>query len=138
MSLMESSLSLDSSETASSAKRSDALMLSAAESLRTRPERLTAKSQKFYDITPETTISARRKALELQPQHQANPKLEPKLQSELEPPQPEPQPQLTEEDIQDLVDWLEELWLTDEEVRSTCTEADWLEFIETIRQTPVE
>jgi hypothetical protein len=134
MSLMESSLSLDSSETASSAKRSDALMLSAAESLRTRPERLTAKSQKFYDITPETTISAKQKALELQLQRQAGSKLKLQPEPALEP-QPQYEPYLT---TQELIDWLEELWLTDEEVRSTCTEADWLEFIETIRQTPVE
>jgi hypothetical protein len=55
------------------------------------------------------------------------------LQSE-----PEPQPQLTEEDIQELVDWLEQLWLTDEQVRETSTEAEWLEFIEILKQTPLE
>jgi len=120
MSLMESSLSLDSSETATSAKRSDALMLSVAESLRTRPERLAAKSQKFYDITPETTISAKRKALKPQPQSE-----------------PEPQPQLTEQDIEELIDWLEELWLTDEELRQQCTEAEWQEFVEAVGQTPI-
>jgi hypothetical protein len=60
------------------------------------------------------------------------------LQSELEPLQPESQPQLTEEDIQELVDWLEQLWLTDEEVRETSTEAEWLEFIEILKQTPLE
>ena len=59
MSLMESSLSLDSYETTSTAKRGDALMLSAAESLRTRPERLIAKSQKFYDITPQAIAESK-------------------------------------------------------------------------------
>jgi uncharacterized repeat protein (TIGR01451 family) len=75
------------------------------------------------------------------PPQQPQIELQSELQSESAP-QPEPalesQPQLTEEDIQELVDWLEELWLTDEEVRSASTEADWLELIETIRQTPVE
>jgi subtilisin family serine protease len=60
------------------------------------------------------------------------------LQSDLEPLQPEPQPHLTEEDIQDLVDWLEQLWLTDEEVRNTSTEAEWQEFIEILKQAPLE
>ncbi len=62
MSLTAGTLALDSSETAS-AERGDALMLSAAESFRTRPQRLAAKSQKFYDITPATTITARQQAL---------------------------------------------------------------------------
>jgi len=75
-----------------------------------------------------------------QPQIELQPEPEPQLQVQFEPEllQPEPQPQLTGEDIQELVDWLEELWLTDEEVRSAITEADWLEFIETLRQTPIE
>jgi len=69
-----------------------------------------------------------------QPQPVLEPQLQPELQSE-----PEPQSQYEPSyDTQVLIDWLEELWLTDEEVRSACTEADWLEFIETIRQTPVE
>lgn len=63
---------------------------------------------------------------------------QPEAQIELEPLQPEPQPQFTEEDIQDIVDWLEQLWLTDEEVRKTSTEAEWLEFIEILKQTPLE
>jgi hypothetical protein len=73
-----------------------------------------------------------------QPQIELQPEPQPYVQIELEPLQPEPQPQLTEEDIQDLVDWLEELWLTDEEVRKTSTEAEWLEFIEAVRQSPIE
>jgi hypothetical protein len=51
---------------------------------------------------------------------------------------PEPQPQLTEEDIQELVKWLEEFWLTNEEIRSTTTEAEWLEFIESLGEIPIE
>ena len=127
-------LGLENSELALAGNR-DALMLSTAtESLKARPERLIARSRKFYDITPETTISAKRKALELQLQRQAGSKLKLQPEPALEP-QPQYEPYLT---TQELIDWLEELWLTDEEVRSTCTEADWLEFIETIRQTPVE
>ncbi len=58
--------------------------------------------------------------------------LESEPQSELE-----PQPQLTEQDIQELVDWLEELWLTDEQLRQQITEAEWQEFVEAVRQMPI-
>jgi len=69
-----------------------------------------------------------------QPQPVLEPQLQPELQSE-----PEPQSQYEPSyDTQVLIDWLEELWLTDEEVRSASTEAEWLKFIETVRQTPVE
>jgi hypothetical protein len=68
----------------------------------------------------------------------APPQQQTELQSEPQSLQPEPQPHLTEEDIQDMVDWLEQLWLTDEEVRKTNTEAEWLEFIEILKQAPLE
>jgi hypothetical protein len=67
---------------------------------------------------------------------QSEPQLEAQL--ELEPSQLEPQPQLTEEDIQQLVDELEEIWLTDEDLRNVMTEAEWQELIEGVRQSPVE
>lgn len=82
----------------------DDLMLStAAESLKARPERLVAKSQKFYDITPATTISGRRKALEIE-----------KI------------------DIKKILKWLDEIWL-DEEVRKVITEDEWREFVEAVK-----
>jgi hypothetical protein len=59
-------------------------------------------------------------------------------QPELQSQPPEPQPQLTEEDIQQLVAELEQIWLTDEDLRSVMTEAEWLEFIESIREIPIE
>ena len=39
-------------------------------------------------------------------------------------------------DIQELIKWLEELWLT-EQVREQLSEAEWQEFIETVRETPI-
>ena len=57
--------SLEKSPT-SSAANTDDLMLSNAESMAARPERLVAKSQKFYDITPARTISGKQKLLELE------------------------------------------------------------------------
>jgi hypothetical protein len=53
-------------------------------------------------------------------------------------PQPESHRRITEEDIQRSVDWLEQAWLTDEQIRNRYTEAYWLEFIESVRQTPTE
>jgi hypothetical protein len=66
----------------------------------------------------------------------APPQQETELQPEPEPSQPEPQ--FTEEDIQQLVDELEQIWLTDEDLRSAMTEAEWQELIEGVRQSPVE
>ena len=42
---------------------------------------------------------------------------------------------ITEADIDELVRWLEELWLTNEEVRKTNSEAEWLSFIETVEKS---
>jgi alpha-tubulin suppressor-like RCC1 family protein len=96
-------LGLENSELDSTGNR-DALMLSTAtESLKARPERLIARSRKFYDITPETTISAMGKALHLQPQYQAKPEPafelqpEPQLQVQSAPELLQPEPQPTEE-----------------------------------------
>ncbi|HIJ53266.1 MAG TPA: hypothetical protein HPP66_08950 [Planctomycetes bacterium] len=103
------SISLENSKTALTDNR-DALMLSTAtESLQTRPERLAAKSQKFYDITPETTISAMQKALDAQ-----------KVDIEVS--------------IKEVLTWLEELWLTDAEVRKMISEDEWLKFMESVIQ----
>lgn len=97
------SIILESSKTALTSDR-DALMLStASESLEARPERLVAKSQKFYDITPATTISGKRKALEIE-----------KI------------------DIKKILKWLDEIWLN-EEVRKVITEDEWREFVEAVK-----
>jgi hypothetical protein len=105
------------------------ILLDAAASLKARPERLIAKTQKFYDISPETTISAIQNALELQLQlrHQAKSKPKPEVQfTEL-------QPQLTEVDIQKLVDWLDEIWLKGE--LEGWTEDKYLEFRKSIEDS---
>jgi len=109
MSLMESSLSLDSYETTSTAKRGDALMLSAAESLRTRPERLRAKSQKFYDIIPANTVSALRRAEEAKRQRIDEAK-----------------------DTKDILEWLDEIWINGD---IDWTEERYLEFRKSIEES---
>jgi len=40
-------------------------------------------------------------------------------------------------DIEALIEWMEELWLTDEQLREQFSKAEWLEFIETVRKTPI-
>ena len=108
MSLMESSLSLDSYEKAIPVKRSDNLMLSAAESQETRPERLRVKSQKFYDITPETTISARQKQLDAM-------KIEPV-------------------NIKEILQRFDEIWLSGD-LKETMSEDEYLELRKTIEES---
>jgi hypothetical protein len=43
-------------------------------------------------------------------------------------------PQLTAADIEEILKWLADLWLTDEEVRKMITEDEWLKFIEAVIQ----
>ena len=43
-------------------------------------------------------------------------------------------PELTAADIEEILKWLAELWLTDEEVRKMITEDEWLKFTESVKQ----
>ena len=65
-------------------KNDELIIPSVAESLRTRPERLRAKSQKFYDINPFTTITAKQQGL------------------------------VDPISIKEILEWLEEVWLSGE------------------------
>lgn len=105
------SMSLEIAEKADVSVERDSLMLSsAAESMAKRPERLIAKSQKFYDITPANTISARQRELAL-------------LKTD------------NQTDIKELLKWLDELWLTDKGVRDSVDEKSWQEFIEGVKSS---
>jgi hypothetical protein len=87
------------------------LMLStAAESLAKRPQRLAARSQKFYVLTPATTISARQRELESL-----------KAADRIS--------------VKEILQWLDELWQTDEELKALIDEADWQEFIELVKSS---
>ncbi|MGD9109900.1 MAG: right-handed parallel beta-helix repeat-containing protein [Phycisphaerales bacterium] len=100
---MGGKFSLFSLKSASVAEKSDILMLSAAESLRTRPERLAAKSQKFYNITPQSVAES--KAAKPKP--------------------------LTERELyelhMELLKWLDEIWESGE-LDESMTETEYLEF----------
>jgi hypothetical protein len=101
------SISVESSKTALTDNR-DALMLSTAtESPETRPERLRAKSQKFYDIIPSTTITARQEALDAM---NADPV-----------------------SIKELLQWLDKIWL-DGDLKEFMTEEEYLEFRKAIEE----
>ena len=43
-------------------------------------------------------------------------------------------PELTVADIEEILKWLAELWLTDDEVRKMITEDEWLKFTESVKQ----
>jgi hypothetical protein len=45
------------------------------------------------------------------------------------------QPQPTQQEIDEMVSWLEELWLQEEQIRETYSEADWNEFIEAVKNS---
>ena len=40
-------------------------------------------------------------------------------------------------DIEALIEWLEKLWLTDEQLRQQFSEDEWLEFVETVSETSI-
>jgi parallel beta-helix repeat protein len=107
MSLMESNLSVESYEKIASKKSSDALILSTADSLRKRPERLLLKSQKFYDITPDKTISAKQREL-----------------AALK----------TKVDIKEILQWLDGIWLSGD-LGEDMTYEQYLEFREAIKES---
>ena len=46
----------------------------------------------------------------------------------------QPQPQLTKADIEEIIKWLAELWLTEDELRKIMSEDEWLKFIESVIQ----
>ena len=72
-------------------------------SLAAMPERLIAKTQKFYDITPDKTITALRKAQ-----------------------------QSKKVNIEEIVEWLEDIWLNGD-LEGYMTEEEYLEFIEAVK-----
>jgi hypothetical protein len=47
-------------------------------------------------------------------------------------------PQITADDIKQIIKWLADLWLTNEEVRKIITEDEWLKFIEAVIQAAKE
>jgi hypothetical protein len=108
LSLMESSLSASSIGKAVSVGKDTDLMLSVFQSQKARPERLRAKSQKFYDITPETTISAKQKQLDAM-------KIDPAS-------------------IKEILEWLDEIWLNGD-LKESMTEEDYLEFRKAIEES---
>jgi hypothetical protein len=48
------------------------------------------------------------------------------------------QPELTAADFEEIIKWLEDLWLIDDQVRKMITEDDWLKFIESVKQAAKE
>ena len=47
-------------------------------------------------------------------------------------------PQLTADDIEQIIKWLADLWLTNDEVRKMINEDEWLKFIEAVIQAAKE
>ena len=89
---------------------SDGLMLSAIESLETMPERLAAKSQKFYNIKPQAIA-----------------------ESKMVKPKPPTMRELYELHME-LLKWLDEIWL-DGDLKEIMTEEEYLEFRKAIEES---
>ena len=81
------------------------MLLDPAESMATRPDRLIEKSQKFYDVNPANTISAKREALKVQ---QVN--------------------------IDEILKWLDEIWLNGD-LYEYMTEDEYLDFRKAIEES---
>jgi alpha-tubulin suppressor-like RCC1 family protein len=128
----ESTLLSSSSNTASTDSSSDnSLLLSGSESKSKRPQRLIAKSQKFYNITPETTNSARQKIVESEKNEKrlANLRTKPTLETESAMSLASESMQIEQAvDVNSLLNWLDDAWANDPNIRNSMTEAEYLEF----------
>lgn len=107
---LESAFSLEDSKTATTSSSDNLMLSSATESLKARPERLAAKSQKFYNITPEAVIK-----------------------SKTVKPKPPTQRELFELHLE-LLNWLDKIWL-DGELKEVMTEDEYLEFRKSIEES---
>jgi hypothetical protein len=119
-------------------EQSNGLMLSATESEAKRPERLITKSQKFYDLTPATTISAKQKELESikNEKYLANIQTKQVLQAESQISLASEQAQVEQiVDVNQILNWLDELWQNDNEIRNSMTEEEYLEFRKSIEDS---
>ncbi|MFA5292623.1 MAG: right-handed parallel beta-helix repeat-containing protein [Phycisphaerae bacterium] len=108
----------------------DNLMLSTAiESLSKRPQRLIEGSQKFYDITPAMTISAKQRELESLKAQRAERMHLSKAESI----------SLSDTskvfDVNEILNWLDELWKSDEEFKESMSEQEYLEFRKSIEKS---
>jgi hypothetical protein len=106
---LETTLSIESSKTVSASNKDALMLLTATESLNARPERLTAKSQKFYNITPDAIA---------------------KLQTVR--PKPPTKRELYELHME-LLKWLDEIWLNGQ--LESWTEDEYLEFRKSIEDS---
>ncbi len=99
---------LESAEAVPTGRKDDLMLSSAIESLAARPERLTAKSEKFYAVNAFNTVSALRKM-------------------------EEPKKEIEEVDVKKLLDWLAEIWL-DPKVRKSVDAEDWLKLYQSLKE----
>jgi subtilisin family serine protease len=88
--------------------RDELIILSAAESLRTRPERLAEKTEKFYAVNAFNAISPLQKA--------------------------RAEKQFEEADIKEILDWLDEIWLSGD-LDESITEEEFLEFRKSVEES---
>jgi len=49
-------------------------------------------------------------------------------------PAKQPQAQIEPLDIEEIIKWLAEIWLTDEQVRKMISEDEWLKFMESLKE----
>jgi alpha-tubulin suppressor-like RCC1 family protein len=117
MRLSSSLLSVESvSEIADTVNESSSLMLTtAAESKVKQPAKLAAKSKKFYNIKPNHTITNR--------QHELK-----SLKAERMGRLKDAQPEQSVGGVNALLNWLDNIWQNDEDVRNSMSESEYLEF----------
>ena len=89
-------------------------------SMAARPERLRARSQKFYDITPENTASGLRSKLESRKDLE-----EKEVQSD--------DVGFSDEQIQAMIDWMEQLWESNEDLRAMVAPENYERLLESLK-----
>jgi hypothetical protein len=137
------------SPSVSAGKNNTELMLTSASSLANRSAKLIEKTEKFYSITSLNTISAKQKELESiknQKYLAASQSKEMMIQSGLAPAPvagviPAEAGIYTVEtdtesaDVNELLNWIDDLWQNDEEIRNSMTEQEYLDFRNALQQS---
>jgi hypothetical protein len=122
----------------STGQSSNGLMLSASQSQAKRPARLTEKSQMFYDLIPATSNSAKEKELKTIQNEKRYAAVQARQTLQTESAASLSTEQLVTDqiiDVNGLVNWLDDLWQNDEEIRNSMTEEQYLEFRQSIEDS---
>jgi parallel beta-helix repeat protein len=125
---------------------SNLMLTTATESIAKQPAKLSAKTHKFYAITPANTISAKQRELESLKSQRAEKNMKKSVNGlavagtatrHCEAAAEAISSESIEEvpDVNETLDWLDNLWETDANIRESFDANDWQEFLDTVKNS---